>query len=287
MRILYPFFVSLFIFCYATAQTDTDIYLFDLTHTDDGWSLTNPINISNNEGYDNQPSFSPDGYTLYYSSHRNGETDLVAYNITTGSQSWLINTSSRSEYSPTITPDSSFLSFISLTNEGVQEFRKIHLGTGKETLIESDPIIGYFVWINTQSYLCFVLPTNGQPATLQIHHNATGEKIILGERPGRSFHQIPSSNAVSYIQNIQDEASIFSYQLKTDDSELIGSTLENSQDMAWLPTGEIIMGKGSELFINKENDWYSIGNFESYSIYQITRIAINSTGTKIALVAEE
>ena len=287
MRILHSFFISLFIYCYATAQTDTDIYLFDLTHTDDGWSLTNPINISNNEGYDNQPSFSPDGYTLYYSSHRNGETDLVAYNTTTGSQSWLTNTSSRSEYSPTITPDSSFLSFISLTNEGIQEFRKIHLGTGKETLIESDPIIGYFVWINTQSYLCFVLPTNEQPATLQIHHNATGEKIILGERPGRSFHQIPSSNAVSYIQNIQDEASIFSYQLETDDSELIGSTIENSQDMAWLPTGEIIMGKGSELFINKGNDWYSIGNFESYSIYQITRIAINSTGTKIALVAEE
>jgi hypothetical protein len=287
MRILHSFFISLFIYCYATAQTDTDIYLFDLTHTDDGWSLTNPINISNNEGYDNQPSFSPDGYTLYYSSHRNGETDLVAYNTTTGSQSWLTNTSSRSEYSPTITPDSSFLSFISLTNEGVQEFRKIHLGTEKETLIESDPIIGYFVWINTQSYLCFVLPTNEQPATLQIHHNATGEKIILGERPGRSFHQIPSSNAVSYIQNIQDEASIFSYQLETDDSELIGSTIENSQDMAWLPTGEIIMGKGSELFINKENDWYSIGNFESYSINQITRIAINSTGTKIALVAEE
>jgi Tol biopolymer transport system component len=287
MRILHSFFISLFIYCYATAQTDTDIYLFDLTHTDDGWSLTNPINISNNEGYDNQPSFSPDGYTLYYSSHRNGETDLVAYNTTTGSQSWLTNTSSRSEYSPTITPDSSFLSFISLTNDGVQEFRKIHLGTGKETLIESNPIIGYFVWITPQSYLCFVLPTNEQPATLQIHHTATGEKIILGERPGRSFHQIPSSNAVSYIQNIQDEASIFSYQLETDDSELIGSTLENSQDMAWLPTGEIIMGKGSELFINKGNDWYSIGNFESYSIYQITRIAINSTGTKIALVAEE
>ena len=57
--------------------------------------------------------------------------------------------------------------------------------------------------------------------------------------------------------------------------------------MAWLPTGEIIMGKGSELFINKGNGWYSIGNFENYSIYQITRIAINSTGTKIALVAEE
>ena len=287
MRILYPFFVSLFIFCYATAQTDTDIYLFDLTHTDDGWSLSNPINISNNQGYDNQPSFSLDGYTLYFSSHRNGETDLVAYNTITGSQSWLTNTSFRSEYSPTLTPDGSFLSFISLTNDGVQEFRKIHLGTGKETLIESDPKIGYFVWINTQSYLCFVLPTNEQPATLQIHHNATGEKIILGERPGRSFHQIPSSNAVSYIQNIQGKSSIFAYHLETNTSELLGSTIVNSQDMAWLPTGEIVMGKGSELFINERNDWYSIGNFESDSIHQITRIAINSNGTKIAILTEE
>ncbi len=289
MRIIFIFLTLILISNCTSSSTNPDIevYLFDLDFNGETWTLSNPQNISQNEGYDNQPSFSPDGSTLYYTSNRDGETDLVAYNIDSGNKTWLTNTESRSEYSPTITPDGEHLSFITLSSNGVQEFRKIHLESGEETLIENDPIIGYFVWMDEESYLCFVLATDDQPSTLQLHNTETNEKTILGENPGRSFHHIPGASAVSYIQTNNDVPSIYAYYYETDSSEIITSTLENSQDMVWLPTGHMIMGSDSELFINNEQKWDSLFDLKNYSLSGVTRMAVNTVGTRIAIVVEE
>ena len=52
----------------AHAQQSTEVYLFDLTKTESGFELTNPVNASDNEGYDNQPSFTKDGKALLFAS---------------------------------------------------------------------------------------------------------------------------------------------------------------------------------------------------------------------------
>ena len=43
------------------SQQDTEVYLFDYSNSKPLPILTNPKNISNNLGYDNQPSFSKNG----------------------------------------------------------------------------------------------------------------------------------------------------------------------------------------------------------------------------------
>ena len=75
--------VCLTICCFtALAQPSTDVYLFDLTKSKDGFVLSNPVNVSDNPGYDNQPSFSADGNTLLYTSWQADEqTDIILYNI--------------------------------------------------------------------------------------------------------------------------------------------------------------------------------------------------------------
>ena len=50
------------------AQTNTEVYVFDLKKTDDGYSLTNKKNISNNKGYDSQPHFYDNNTILFASS---------------------------------------------------------------------------------------------------------------------------------------------------------------------------------------------------------------------------
>ncbi len=287
MRYLLSLFISIVLLGCSTAQTGTEVYLFDVSNDGETWSLSNPLNVSQNVGYDNQPSFSPDGTILYFTSNRNGETDLVAYDIGSGGKTWVTETAKRSEYSPTITPDGNHISFISLTNEGVQEFRKINVETRVETLIEDDPIIGYFVWIDDESYLSFVLANEDQPSTLQIHNSETGEKTILGENPGRSFHKIPGSKAVSYIQTIHEAPEIFGYYFVNESTEFIHSTLSDSQDMAWLPSGEILMGLGSKLFIASDSNWLELVDLSNFDLTGISRLAANSTGTKLAIVVEE
>ena len=287
MRLL--FLASLLIVSCTSSETNTDIevFLFDLTLEDESWTLSNPQNISENEGYDNQPSFSPDGSTLYYTSNRDGETDIVAFDIESGNKTWLTSTTNRSEYSPTITPDGEHISFITLSSEGVQEFRKLNLETGEEELIEDESIIGYFVWLDNETYMCFVLATDDQPSTLQIHNNESGEKTILGNNPGRSFQHIPGAKAVSYIQTMNNETGIYAYFYESDSSEIISPTLEFSQDMAWLPNGRLLMGSGSELFIYDNNDWSLFTDLDSFGLTGITRMAVHPDGTKMAIVVEK
>lgn len=287
MRFLLSLLLPFLLISCSNAQSGTEVYLFDLSKDGDSWSMSNPMNVSQNEGYDNQPSFSPDGSILYFTSNRNGETDLIAYNIDSGEKTWLTETTNRSEYSPTITPDGNHISYITLSNEGVQEFRKINLETGEESLIENDPIIGYFVWIDEHSYLCFVLATEDQPSTLQIHNTESGEKTILGERPGRSFHKIPGAKAVSFIRTINDEAEIFGYYYENESTEFIHSTLSGSQDMVWLPSGEILMGQGAKLSIGSDSNWSELVDLSIFDLSGISRMAVNSDGSKIAIIVEE
>ena len=74
-------------------QSSTEVYLFDLVSNEDVYAISNPINISNNSGYDNQPSFMKHGRAVLYASTRNGQTDIVSYQIRTGKKTCLLYTS--------------------------------------------------------------------------------------------------------------------------------------------------------------------------------------------------
>ena len=47
-----------------------EVYLAGLSVADGKVTITNPVNISNNAAYDNQPSFTPDGSAVLFTSVR-------------------------------------------------------------------------------------------------------------------------------------------------------------------------------------------------------------------------
>lgn len=106
------------------AQQDTEVYLVDILLDSNGLSpntpmevftnlkspqkevqrLGTPLNISNNEGYDNQPSFLDDN-TMLFASTRNNQTDIALYNINKGTKTWISDTPGGSEYLPLKFPE--------------------------------------------------------------------------------------------------------------------------------------------------------------------------------------
>ena len=89
-----------------------------------------PINISNNPGYDNQPSFTPDGKAVLFTSVRGNRkpnpansaatgSDIYRYDIVTRRLSQVTNTP-EAEYSPTVTPDRRHISVIRVEADGTQ-----------------------------------------------------------------------------------------------------------------------------------------------------------------------
>jgi Tol biopolymer transport system component len=80
------------------------------------------VNITNSPGYDNQPSFAPDGGAIFFTSVRGGgtQTDIYRYDLASAAITRVTSTP-ESEYSPTVTPDGAHLSVIRVEADGAAQ----------------------------------------------------------------------------------------------------------------------------------------------------------------------
>ncbi len=280
---------KIILYCWITliySQTPTEVYLFELSKVNDQYSLSNPINISNNPGYDNQPSFMKNGRQVLFASTRNQQTDIVSYNIRTKKKKWLTNTEG-GEYSPLQIRSSNTFSAIRLDPDGYQRLYSYSMYSGKSTELVKDLKIGYHGWVGRDELVSFVL---GEPFTLQHSNIKTGENTILDETIGRSIHKLPKSGRVAYISKKQTPWTINTIGLKTRSIETMIQTLDGSEDFAVTHSGVLIMGKGSVLYNfdpYNHQDWVKIADLSDYGLDGITRLAISPKADKIVIVVEE
>ncbi len=272
-------------FC-SFAQPANEVYLFDLVKNNDGYGLTNPINVSNNPGYDNQPSFTADGSLLYFTSLQTDEqTDIIAYDISRQIKTRLTE-SDGSEYSPTESADAKLISTIILERDGRQLLWKYNKDGSQAQVLIEDLKIGYHCWYDSNTLFSFVL---GDPATLQKSDLQTGKNSILDENIGRSLHRIPGKKAISYISKASDVWKIVAYYVKSGKQKVVAETLPNAEDMAWTLDGTIIMGKDSKLHYRRSKDksWSILFDLAKFNLSGITRVAVSPDGEKIAVVVNE
>lgn len=276
--------ISLILSITAFCQPSTEIYLFDLERNDEGlYSLVNPINISQNEGYDNQPSFWPNGNSILYARMVNGQTEIARYMIGTGKTKIITNTLQGSEYSPTPTPDGR-ISSIRLDTTGLQLLYSYDL-QGKDEVLVEDAVIGYHAWIDDEKLVAFVL---GEPSTLQIIDLESLSSKTVAENVGRSLHKIPKSKLISYVDKSADQWLIKALNPKKNTKTDIVRTKEGAEDYCWTPRAEIIMGEGNIVWVwNGRSGWNKIADISSYGLSGITRVAISPEGNQLALVVNQ
>ncbi len=269
-----------------SAQSGTEVYLFDLLSVDDKYTIANPVNISNNPGYDNQPSFMKNGQAILFASTRNGQTDIVSYNIRNGKKKWLTDTKG-GEYSPLQIGSSNGFSAIRLDPDGHQRLYKYSMYSGNPKVLVKGLKIGYHCWTGRGRLVSFVL---GDPHTLQLHNIKSGKNQIMDDTIGRTILKLPKSTRVAYISKKNEEWSINTIDLKSGEIKKMIHTLEGSEDFAVTHSGVLIMGKGSALYnfdSNNHSDWVKIGDVSNFELNDITRIAISPKGDKIVMVVDE
>lgn len=268
----------------ASAQPNTEVYLFDLKNENGTVSIDNPINISNNKGYDNQPSFWPGGKSALYARTINGQTEIAHYFIKSSSTKIITDTKQGSEYSPTPMPDGKRISSIRLDTTGLQLLYAYDLEGRGEVLVK-DLVIGYHAWINNSEIVAFVL---GEPSTMQIINTKSGEARIVSENIGRSLHKIPKSANFSFVDKSSVPWVIKSMNPKKEKIKIIAATLEQSEDYAWLSQNQIITGHGSILYqLNViHRQWNQIIDLGPFGLKEITRLAVSPDRKKLLVVTE-
>jgi len=256
------------------------------------------LNISNNSGYDNQPSFLPDSSAVLFSSNRDGkQTDIYRYDIASKALTQLTKTVD-SEYSPLVTPDGKGFSVIrQAAADGTQLLVRYDLdGSNARVVLENVKPVGYHAWIDATHVALYILGGQGQPATLQIADTTTGKAEIVATGIGRSILIRPGAGTVSFITSGQGRE-IREWSPKTRQIVTIMTPLENSQDAAWVSNNQWLMASGTSItqFTKSVNPSGEFGDkstavlrfdLSNTGIANITRLAVSPNGQWLAFVAE-
>ncbi len=270
----------------ARAQAGTDIYLSDITWTDGRAQFGPLVNVTNRPGYDNQPSFSPDGRAILYTSIRDGQADAWRYETEGGILAPITDTP-ESEYSPTVMPGGETFSVIRVEMDSTQRLWQFtSSGQNPAVIYERIMPVGYHAWIDRTTTAMFVL---GRPATLHIGDVSTGEAELVASDIGRSIHKVPGRRAASFLHRLsENEAWITIYDPDTRQMQRLIPSVETSQDYAWMPDGSILMGSGSTLHMWRPGSdaWQEAAEFAG-QISNITRLAVSPSGDRLAVVGDD
>lgn len=277
-----------FILCFTISfsQSETEIFMFDIETKGSKIELTNAKNISDNKGYDNQPSFLSDN-KIIFASTRSGQTDIVQYFTTHGSKIWL-NYTDASEYSPLKIPNKNAVSAVRLDLDGKQRLYSYSLSNGTSTPLIKDLVVAYYTWFDENNIVSAVI--EGDNLNLYVTDLKDRKNRNYDTKVGRSFHRIPNSNLVSFIsKKNKKQWQIKSLDPITGEIKLLANTIVGVEDICWLNGRTILSGKGSSLYkltLNRDNSWKKIADLSAEGITKISRLAVNSASSKLLLTAE-
>lgn len=277
----------------ARATASEDIFVVEVTVSRGKFQFGRPANITARAGYDNQPSFLPDGRSLLYTSQREGEqTDIYRYDFADG-QSTRLTATPESEYSPTPVPGGKFFSVVRVEADKTQRLWKFPLaGGGAPSLVLPNiKPVGYHLWLDARTLALFVLGGEGRPNTLQLAPTDNSFLDTIHVNIGRALHLVPRREAFSFVHKISpDQWVIKTFDLKTKRSAAIAPTLPGSEDLTWTPRGTILSAQDSKLY---ELDpaapapaWQLLADFSAAGLKRITRLALSPKADRLALVAQ-
>lgn len=265
-----------------------DVFLATLSRNSSEIRVGTPENITTRGGYDNQPSFGPDGRTVYYTSVReDAQADIYRYDIETRTTTRITKTAPESEYSAAVMTGGRDIAVIRVERDSTQRLWRFPLnGDAPEVLLPGVKPAGYFAFADEQTVALFVL---GDPATLQIADRRTGAADTIVANVGRSLHRIPGQRRISYVSRAyQETAWIMSVDPATGAILPVAKLPTGTEDYVWLPDGRIVAGQGSKLLVcdpAATAEWREFADLASAGLTAISRLAVSSDGSRIAIVA--
>jgi hypothetical protein len=274
----------------------TDIYLAPLSVRDGRLVVGTPLNVTSRPGYDNQPSFTPDGGSILYTSIReDGQADTYRYDAATQATTRLTRTP-ESEYSPTVLPSGDGFSVVRVERDSAQRLWRFAMDGGDPRLLVANvKPVGYHAWLDDHTVVVYVL---GTPSTLQVVDVPSGRGLTVARDVGRSIQRIPGRFAVSFVQHVRRPGADSVDAL----FQLDGATLRadgalrppprldrRNEFVAWTPDGRVLSGIGSTVvqWDTARGAWEEVAALAELGPRAISRLAVSPQGDRIALVVEE
>ena len=266
--------------------TNEDIFLVSLSRSSGKLAVSGARNITSRQGYDNQPSWSRDGSTLYFTARDGIQTDIYGVNPSTERLTRITMTSPESEYSATSMPGGRAVSVIRVERDSTQRLWSVPLDGSTSTVIFANiKPVGYHTWANDTLLGLFVL---GSPNTLQLANTKTGRGDTIVTGIGRSLHTTREGQ-ISFVHKVSaEEWWLTLLDPMTKQRKQLVRMPRRVEDYAWTPDGVVLIGEGAVLKSwdpKRGGDWEVVADLTQYGLTGITRLSVSPRGDAVAVVA--
>jgi hypothetical protein len=270
-------------FNFNAQMPDTDVWLFKIETNKIGeYLLTQPLNVSNRVGYDNQPSFSSDGKKIYYVSVREDkQADIYYYDLKNRSTLQLTRTR-ESEYSPVPSVNGKHINTVVVEEDSAQRIHYISLETGFDDKKLDFDSIGYYAFLNTDTVVYYKLT---DPHSLRYFVKSSIEDKWLGNSPIRGFKTI---NRHQIIYGLKDSAKVefYIYDFLLSKAKKYCEYPSLNEDICWHKKWGLLKSEESKLLRYDEamNSWKELFDLKPFGIKKITRITFDVSNTYLVIV---
>lgn len=264
---------------------DSEIFLVPVSATSGAVRFGAPRNITNRPGYDNQPSFTPDGQSILYTSTRADEqADIYRFEMSSGSITRVTETAPESEYSATVIPGGGAISVVRVERDSTQRLWRFPLNGGSPSVILPGVApVGYYAWADSLTLFMFVL---GDPPTLQRASLGDSSARVVEDSIGRSIQAIPGGGVSVVLKPAPDEWWIARVDPATGGIERLVRTRPGQEDYAWMPDGSLLQADGATVYRwERGGEWTPVETFTDPGMARITRLAVSPDGRWLAAVA--
>lgn len=244
--------------------------------------LTNSLNITKRDGYDNQPSFSNDDKKIYYVSIRDDkQADIYYYDLKSKKNIQFTKTK-ESEYSPVMTADGKFITSVVVESDSAQRIHFIDAVKSADTLKLDMDSVGYYTFLNADTVIYYKLTS---PHSLRYHVKGSNEDKWLGNSPARTFRCI---NRYTLLYGLKDSLKItfYKYNFLLRKAEKYTEYPSLNEDVIWHPVYGLVKSEENKLlrFDEKKNTWIVLFDLSNFGIKKITRFAFDSKNKNLVVV---
>jgi len=276
---------------FAQAPAPVNLFVADLTETKTGTTIGIPRKLTGDRGINSQPSFSPDGKSIYFITRRdsvNGQGDVYRIDLATGIET-RITTTPEMENSPTITPDGKLMVIRWVPATLFKEWGPwLYDMTGKPLhgVLPGPDTVGYYVRADANTF-AMVRPTTRR--AIALFDTRTG-KMTDYDWPVANLppQRIPGKHAVSYTRPDSVRGNqIRRLDITTHDTAVIAPAVPGKTVHTWTPKGSILMARGNVVFmlVPPGRSWTQVATFTDPEIQDINAYVVSPKGDKLILIS--
>jgi hypothetical protein len=278
--------IAFLIFCLPGLRSqlpNTDLWLFKI-ETDKLKQpvLTERLNITNRNGYDNQPFFSEDGKKIFYVSIREDkQADIYYYDLKSRKCIQFTKTK-ESEYSPTLTPDKKFMASVVVEKDSAQRIHFIHPELGFDVKRLEIDSVGYYTFLNSDTLIYYKLT---QPHSLRYFVKSSQEDKWLCNSPVRFFKAI---NRHTLIYGLKDSLTVnfYKYDFILRRAYKFAEYPSANEDATWHPNFGLIKSEERKLlrYDESKKTWVLLFDLSASGIKKISRFTFDSKNNYLVVV---